>query len=308
MCLVRPSSEDGGRPKCSHGFGTAPWRAGKLSPELTQSTSLCLRKPTNQPSYCSQVLPSIICSFFLPIAQSQLCTVMKNHRHFSLAAAVALAVASAFVPPGNPPRPNKKKNVLVGGPSSTGGLAAASASAAGSRSNNEWGIPHHSELPTLSPNAGRRPARILPNGGRLTLLGAGPGDPDLLTVAAYRLLTTAHKDDGNTVVIADRLVAPEILNLINCEVKVARKLPGCAELAQDEIYWWIYQGLRAGQHVIRLKIGDPFVFGRGGEEVLTCRTFGVEAQVIPVRPPLLSSRRMMLFLAMTMDPVCGVLV
>jgi Tetrapyrrole (Corrin/Porphyrin) Methylases len=224
---------------------------------------------------------------------------MKNHRHFSLVVAVALAVASAFAPPGNPPPRLKQKKNVLGGPSSTGGLAAA----AGGRSNNEWGIPHHSELPTLSPNAGRRPARILPNGGRLTLLGAGPGDPDLLTVAAYRLLTTAHKDDGNTVVIADRLVAPEILNLINCEVKVARKLPGCAELAQDEIYWWIYQGLRAGKHVIRLKIGDPFVFGRGGEEVLTCRTFGVEAQVIPVR--LLSSRRMMSCLAMIMDPVCG---
>lgn len=141
--------------------------------------------------------------------------------------------------------------------------------------NNEWGIPNSSELPPLQSKV----TKILPNGGRLTLLGAGPGDPDLLTVAAHRLLT----ENTNALVIADRLVAPEILNIIAAaDVKVARKLPGCAELAQEEIYHWIYEGLREGQHVIRLKIGDPFVFGRGGEEILKCRTFGVEAHVIPV--------------------------
>jgi uroporphyrin-III C-methyltransferase len=85
------------------------------------------------------------------------------------------------------------------------------------------------------------------------------------------------------VVISDRLVSPEILELIPCETKVARKLPGCAELAQEEIYWWTYMALNQGKHVIRLKIGDPFVFGRGGEEVLTFRRFGLEPKVIPVR-------------------------
>ena len=78
--------------------------------------------------------------------------------------------------------------------------------------------------------------------------------------------------------------------MIQGEVKVARKLPGCAELAQEEIYWWSYQGLKAGRHIIRLKIGDPFVFGRGGEEVLTFRRFGVEPIVIPVRS-LLSKKK-----------------
>jgi siroheme synthase len=86
-------------------------------------------------------------------------------------------------------------------------------------------------------------------------------------MAAYRLLTTttttiAPQKDGTsgTVVIADRLVAAEILSLIdqrNGQLKVARKLPGCAELAQDENYWRIYQGLRDGKHVIRLKSATP---------------------------------------------------
>jgi uroporphyrin-III C-methyltransferase len=109
------------------------------------------------------------------------------------------------------------------------------------------------------------------------MVGSGPGDPDLLTVSAYRLL----RENSDALVIADRLVSPEILQLVAGEVKTARKLPGCADLAQEEIYWWAYQALAEGRHVIRLKIGDPFVFGRGGEEVLTFRRFGVEAKVIP---------------------------
>jgi siroheme synthase len=143
---------------------------------------------------------------------------------------------------------------------------------------NEWGIPYHTDLPPLGFNT-KRPPKALPNGGRVTLVGSGPGDPDLLTVAAYKLLTS----DPDALVVADRLVSPEILALIPGEVKVARKLPGCAELAQEEIYWWCYQGLNQGRHVIRLKIGDPFVFGRGGEEILAFRDFGVEAAVVPVR-------------------------
>ncbi|GKY99321.1 hypothetical protein MPSEU_000887200 [Mayamaea pseudoterrestris] len=140
---------------------------------------------------------------------------------------------------------------------------------------NEWGIPYSTSLPPLSTQT---PRNQLPNGGQITLLGSGPGDPDLLTVAAYKLLSNPPP---NALVVADRLVAKEILDLIPCQVKVARKLPGCAELAQEEIYWWCYQALNEGRHVIRLKIGDPFVFGRGGEEVLTFRRFGVEASVIP---------------------------
>lgn len=149
---------------------------------------------------------------------------------------------------------------------------------------NEYGIPMSSTLPPLVPGSmnNKKPKSYqLPNGGKVTLVGSGPGDPNLLTVSAYKLLTTANPMQD--IIIVDRLVSQEIIDLIpaNVPVKIARKLPGCAELAQEEIYWWSYQALNAGKHIIRLKIGDPFVFGRGGEEVLQFRQFGVEATVIP---------------------------
>lgn len=74
------------------------------------------------------------------------------------------------------------------------------------------------------------PPPSLPNGGKITMVGSGPGDPDLLTVAAHKILT-----DPSILVISDRLVSPEILELIKGEIKVARKLPGCAEEAQNEV-------------------------------------------------------------------------
>jgi hypothetical protein len=143
-----------------------------------------------------------------------------------------------------------------------------------SKIDNEWGIPDSETLEPLSPV----PLDKLPNGGEVTLVGSGPGDPNLLTVSAYRLLR-----DPDVMVISDRLVSKEILDVIaTSDVKIARKLPGCAEFAQEEIYAWTHEGLKAGKHVVRLKIGDPFVFGRGGEEVLKFRKFGVEPTVIPV--------------------------
>ena len=112
--------------------------------------------------------------------------------------------------------------------------------------------------------------------GNITLVGAGPGDPDLLTLAAHKAIMSAD------VVVADRLVSQEILQLVqHGQLKVARKLPGCALEAQREIYRWCAEAVLAGKNVVRLKIGDPYVFGRGGEEVLEFRRLGVEARVIP---------------------------
>mmetsp|Transcript_34255 Transcript_34255/g.79125 ORF Transcript_34255/g.79125 Transcript_34255/m.79125 type:complete len:260 (-) Transcript_34255:607-1386(-) len=117
----------------------------------------------------------------------------------------------------------------------------------------------------------------LPPTARVSMVGAGPGDPDLLTLMAARII-----GDPEALIISDRLVSKEILNLVKGELRIARKLPGCADKAQEEIYDWVLEGLQEGRHVVRLKIGDPFVFGRGAEEVLKFREFGVEPVVIPV--------------------------
>lgn len=112
--------------------------------------------------------------------------------------------------------------------------------------------------------------------GHISLVGAGPGDPNLLTLQAMKLIQNAD------LVIADRLISKEILDLVTCELKVARKYPGCAEKAQQEIYDWANEAYAAGKNVLRLKIGDPFLFGRGGEEVLYFRdTHGIEVDVVP---------------------------
>ena len=106
--------------------------------------------------------------------------------------------------------------------------------------------------------------------GKIALVGAGPGDPDLLTIQAMNLLNNA------SLVVADRLVSKEIINLIKCEVRIAEKQPGCAEEAQEQIYDWVKDGVKKGLNVVRLKIGDPFVFGRAGEEILEFRKLGIE--------------------------------
>ena len=98
-----------------------------------------------------------------------------------------------------------------------------------------------------------KPPTILPNGGKLTLVGAGPGSPDLLTLSAHKIIT-----DPNNYLIVDRLVSQEILDLIQGEYKVANKYRGCADIAQEEIYDWCVEGLKDGKHVVRLKIGTFF--------------------------------------------------
>lgn len=124
---------------------------------------------------------------------------------------------------------------------------------------------------SLTPSPGPSPPQ-----GRITLVGAGPGDPDLLTLAAIRAMATAD------LVVADRLIPPEMLKLVTGNLKIAGKRPGCADAAQKEIYQWVRDGMAARQHVVRLKIGDPFLFGRGGEEVLEFREkLGVDPEIIP---------------------------
>jgi uroporphyrin-III C-methyltransferase len=113
--------------------------------------------------------------------------------------------------------------------------------------------------------------------GTIALVGAGPGHPDLLTQAALRAINTAD------LILADKLVPSEILALIprRTEVYIARKFPGNAEKAQEELQSKGLTALHEGKRVIRLKQGDPYIFGRGGEEFLFFKEHGYEVLVIP---------------------------
>ncbi|KAJ1897082.1 uroporphyrin-III C-methyltransferase [Coemansia sp. RSA 455] len=118
-------------------------------------------------------------------------------------------------------------------------------------------------------------AQPLDKRGKLTLVGAGVGDPELLTVRAHRALLEAD------IVLADKLIPEPVLDIIKCEVYTARKFPGAATEAQDDLYRRGLEELAKGRHVVRLKQGDPFVYGRGGEEILFFRKHGYEPEAIP---------------------------
>ncbi|GBG31698.1 Uroporphyrinogen-III C-methyltransferase [Hondaea fermentalgiana] len=110
---------------------------------------------------------------------------------------------------------------------------------------------------------------------RCRLVGAGPGDPALLTLAARRALAEAD------VVIVDQLVPEGIVQLIRGRVVHSRKVKGCANFAQNELHEWMIEALERGEDVVRLKGGDPFLFGRGGEEVDVVQKHGFAIEVIP---------------------------
>ena len=109
------------------------------------------------------------------------------------------------------------------------------------------------------------------------LVGAGPGHPDLLTVKAARLLDTAD------VIVHDRLVDPRVLDQIApwAEVIDVGKRPGGPADAQDRIHRVLVAAAGRADTVVRLKGGDPFVFGRGGEEAEALRRAGVDVEVVP---------------------------
>ncbi|KAI0053399.1 uroporphyrin-III C-m [Auriscalpium vulgare] len=114
--------------------------------------------------------------------------------------------------------------------------------------------------------------------GRIFLVGSGPGHPGLLTIATRDVLTR-HAD----LVLTDKLVPEEVLALIppDVEVRVARKFPGNAEGAQQEMMEAAVEAAQRGLTVVRLKQGDPTVYGRAGEEVLYFRAHGFESVLIP---------------------------
>ncbi len=113
--------------------------------------------------------------------------------------------------------------------------------------------------------------------GTVYLVGAGPGDPELLTVRALRLLQTAD------LVLHDDLVPAEVLALsgAGAEVTSVGKRCGRARITQAEIHGLMVAGARAGKAVVRLKSGDPLVFGRAGEEIGALREAGIPFEVVP---------------------------
>ncbi|MDT4894772.1 MAG: uroporphyrin-III C-methyltransferase / precorrin-2 dehydrogenase / sirohydrochlorin ferrochelatase [Pseudonocardiales bacterium] len=122
-----------------------------------------------------------------------------------------------------------------------------------------------------------RPARPAATGGSVALVGGGPGDPELITVRGRRLVASAD------VIVVDRLAPrallddlPDDVEIIDCGKSAHRH-----NLTQDEINAVLIDRASAGKRVVRLKGGDPFVFGRGGEELLACVAAGVPVTVVP---------------------------
>ena len=136
--------------------------------------------------------------------------------------------------------------------------------------------PRHRDLIVVEGGApgGPRPPQTP---GKVWLTGAGPGDPDLMTVRAVRVLSRAD------VVVHDGLVSESILDLAPAaarRISVAKR-KSRHTYAQEEINRLLVGLAREGLIVVRLKGGDPFIFGRGGEELEACRAAGIDCEVVP---------------------------
>lgn len=113
--------------------------------------------------------------------------------------------------------------------------------------------------------------------GKVYLVGAGPGDPDLITIKGMRCLQEAD------VILYDRLVNPELLNYAKKDAQLVYcgKLPNYHTMKQETINHFLVKYAKRGHRVVRLKGGDPFVFGRGGEEAEECAKSEVPFEIVP---------------------------
>ncbi|HEY9576522.1 MAG TPA: uroporphyrinogen-III C-methyltransferase, partial [Pseudobacillus sp.] len=112
---------------------------------------------------------------------------------------------------------------------------------------------------------------------KVWLVGAGPGDPDLITVKGLKAIK------GADVILYDRLISPELLEYAKPEAELifCGKLPDHHHLQQETINYLLVKHAKKGKNVVRLKGGDPFIFGRGGEEAAFLVEHGVSFEVIP---------------------------
>ena len=117
--------------------------------------------------------------------------------------------------------------------------------------------------------------------GSVVLVGAGPGDPELLTLRAVRALQSAE------VILFDDLVAPDILDFARREARkmLVGKTGHKVSCRQDDINALMISLAKAGRRVVRLKGGDPMIFGRADEELAACRAAGIAVEVVPASPP-----------------------
>lgn len=163
---------------------------------------------------------------------------------------------------GEPRHSAEVRDAIVGG-------LASGAIAPGARPPRPSGVPHG-----VMSRGGTQHPKLR---GSVALVGGGPGDPGLITVRGRELLGEAD------VVITDRLAPRSLLAELSPDVEIvnAAKVPRGAAVAQEHINALLVEHARAGRFVVRLKGGDSFVFGRGGEEILACLRAGIAVTVVP---------------------------